>query len=428
MSTNAFRLSQPGSSPARASGPGLEGTPVRPAAKRKKLVLVISHLGPGGAQRVVTNAVEALTERGLDLHVIVFTERTDEYRIDPRATIHVWQCRGNGQALDFEDDVDDEDHLSPRPSKPGRLLIRSIRNLLPSSLAFSFELMRISAWMRRTIRTIEPDAVLSFLTQTNIMTVLATRGLGTRTVISERNDPRLQRHRPRVEFLRRIVYDWADVVTANSHGALAALEVFVSRDKLAFLPNPLTNPSTSEEIVFARPTVITVGRLVEQKGIDVLLEAWAKVTKTLPDWQLAIVGDGPLHAKLKMRAAELNIENCVKWLGHVSDPFPLLRAAEVFVLTSRFEGTPNALLEAMACGLPAVVSDASPGPCELVGTDESAGLIVPVEDSSATAEALTHLALNEALRRRLGVAAKMRAGAHKADQAIDVWLRLLRCE
>ena len=159
-----------------------------------------------------------------------------------------------------------------------------------------------------------------------------------------------------------------------------------------------------------------------------LLEAWAKVTKTLPDWQLAIVGDGPLHAKLKMRAAELNIENCVKWLGHVSDPFPLLRAAEVFVLTSRFEGTPNALLEAMACGLPAVVSDASPGPCELVGTDESAGLIVPVEDSSATAEALTHLALNEALRRRLGVAAKMRAGAHKADQAIDVWLRLLRCE
>jgi glycosyltransferase involved in cell wall biosynthesis len=247
-------------------------------------------------------------------------------------------------------------------------------------------------------------------------------------VISERNDPLLQRHHPRVELLRRIVYRWADVVTANSKGALTALEPFVPKHKLAFLPNPLMAASTSEAKAFGAPTVITIGRLVEQKGLDILLAAWAKVVEVLPDWRLAIVGGGPLEGELQALAAKLNIENSVDWIGHVSDPFPLLRGAEFFVLTSRFEGTPNAMLEAMVCGLPAIVSDASPGPCELIGPDESAGLIVPVEDVCATAEAIIRLARDEALRLRLGLAARERARAHEADQAIEVWLRLLRCE
>lgn len=98
-------------------------------------------------------------------------------------------------------------------------------------------------------------------------------------------------------------------------------------------------------------------------------------------------------------------------------------------MTSRFEGTSNVLLEAMVCGLPAVVSDASPGPCELVGIDDgAAGLIVPVEDASATADAIIRLARDEMLRRRLALEARERARAHEADQAIEVWLRLLRCE
>jgi GalNAc-alpha-(1->4)-GalNAc-alpha-(1->3)-diNAcBac-PP-undecaprenol alpha-1,4-N-acetyl-D-galactosaminyltransferase len=172
-----------------------------------------------------------------------------------------------------------------------------------------------------------------------------------------------------------------------------------------------------------------VGRLVEQKGLDVLLTAWAKVAEALPDWRLALVGDGPLAKELKALARALKVENSVDWLGNISDPYPLLRGAKFFAMTSRFEGTPNALLEAMTCGLPAVISDASPGPCELIGTDENpAGLIVPVEDAGATAAAILRLAHDETLRRRLGVAARERAHVHNADQAIDVWLRLLRCE
>jgi glycosyltransferase involved in cell wall biosynthesis len=172
--------------------------------------------------------------------------------------------------------------------------------------------------------------------------------------------------------------------------------------------------------------MISVTRLVEQKGVDVLLKAAARAFETLPGWQLAIVGDGPLRESCKTLARELGIANRVDWRGHVSDPIPYLRAAKLFILTSRFEGSPNALLEAMACGLPSIVSDASPGPLELIG-EEEAGLIVPVEDVETTAAAMVRLAQDETLRTRLGAAALERARAHENDSAMQVWLKLLNC-
>ena len=417
------------------------------SGKKKRLAFVIAHLGPGGAQRVAVNAANALVARGFDVHVTILGHRPIVYWVDPRIVFHSSSPVTAAFPASDAGSLDDElEQIAPvkteggEPAKPTSLLGRYVKPYLhPRVLAFGLKTAgpvfsviwqgRRTIWLRRTIRKIKPDAVLSFLTQTNILTVLATRGLATHTAISERNDPRLQRHRPRVEFMRRIVYPWADVVTANSKGALDALQAFVPEEKLAFLPNPLADQPSSETFAFTAPTVITVGRLVEQKGIDVLLAAWAKVAASLPGWRLALVGDGPLAEELKEQASKLGVEDSVDWVGHVSDPFPLLRGAKLFVMTSRFEGTPNALLEAMACGLPAVVSDASPGPCELIGTDESrAGLIVPVEDANATADAILRLARDDTLRRRFGLAARERVRAHDADHAIDVWLRLLRCE
>ena len=413
-------------------------------ASKKRLLFVIAHLGAGGAQRVAANAANILVERGFDVHVVVLNQRANAYRLDPRVVIHSNSARQTALPS-FDADPAEPNSAPAKPDSPAEPVERvgfvtsQIKTKVPaaffnfavavlSPVAFVLRLARLTVTLRRRIKGLEPDAVLSFLTQTNILTVLATRGLDTHTVISERNDPRLQRHRPGVEFVRRVVYRWADVVTANSVGALIPLEPFVPKDKLAFLPNPVMTSSTGEGVEYEAPTVVTVGRLVEQKGLDVLLAAWAKVVEVLPDWRLALVGDGPMASELKALARGLKIEGNVDWIGHVSDPYPLLRCAKFFVMTSRFEGMPNALLEAMACGLPAVVSDSSPGPCELIGADESAGLIVPVEDADATAKAIIRLACDETLRRRLGLAARERARVHEPDQAIGVWLRLLRCE
>jgi glycosyltransferase involved in cell wall biosynthesis len=388
-------------------------------AKRKRIALVIAHLGPGGAQRVVATAANAFAERGIDTHVItVLDDHADAYDLDPRVRRH----RRKGPREPAE-------ALGQERSGNVGVLWQHIRPIVRAVFrsdgvtVFGVDLARRAQWLRRSIRGIKPDAVLSFLTQTNIITILATRGLAGRTIVSERNDPRLQHHRRRVVLMRKLTYPWADLVTANTHGALAAIEGFVPRSKLAFLPNPLKFNDHRPPMNFASPTFITVTRLVEQKGLDVLLKAASCAFGSLPNWRLAIVGDGPLRDELKSLAYKLGIGARVDWFGYVDEPMAYLRAAKIFVLTSRFEGSPNALLEAMACGLPQIVSDASPGPVELVG--DQAGLIVPVEDVSATAEAMIKLGQDEALRARLGAAALERTRMHQLDNAMQIWLELL---
>jgi glycosyltransferase involved in cell wall biosynthesis len=401
---------------------------MRERPRPKRITFVIAHLGAGGAQRVAATAANALVARGVEVHLVkVFNDPSDAYAVDPR--VHRYSL---GAPL-----------RAPRRAKRGilsemfdacadairdsdlyrRALEFEIVRRPMSVVAFIVELQRRTRGLRTSLRRIAPDAVLSFLTQTNILTLIAARGLPMRVVISERNDPAKQQHNLRVLLLRNLLYRRSDVVTANSAGAVESLASFVPREKLALLPNPLSMSDCGAAVCFKQSTFITVTRLVAQKGLDVLLKAAAIALAELPGWRLAIVGGGPLREELQSLAQDLGIAPRIDWLGYLDDPIPYLRASKFFVLTSRFEGSPNALLEAMACGLASVVADASPGPLELIGDD--AGLVVPVEDAAATAAAIVRLANDEGLRARLGEAAVKRTEMYQVDAAMRVWLELL---
>ena len=403
-------------------GSGRDTGTVDASARKKRIAFVIPHLGPGGAQRVATTAANALVQAGLDVHIItILDDRADAYELDPHVRRHRRKAFEPGES--FEAERQGERH-GLRGAAKSIASFRAIRRPLGVAY-FGLDLARRTGWLRGRIREIDPDAVLSFLTQTNIVTLLATRGLSVRTLVSERNDPRLQTPRARVVMLRRLVYPWSDMVTANSKGAVRALEAIVPKEKLALLPNPLALSEGDTSIVYTAPTIVTVTRLVEQKAVDVLLKAAAQAFEALPGWRLAIVGDGPLRAELQSLAENLGIAGRIDWIGQVPDPAPYLRQAKFFMLTSRFEGSPNALLEAMGCGLPAIVSDASPGPLELIGDD--AGLVVPTEDIDATARAIVRLAQDDALRARLSAAARARTRVHELQNAMQTWRELLGC-
>lgn len=117
------------------------------------------------------------------------------------------------------------------------------------------------------------------------------------------------------------------------------------------------------------------------------------------------MGDGPERQSLEHQSADLGIAHAVTFAGFRSDPLTFMQRAAIFALPSRFEGMPNALLEAMAAGLPSVVSDASPGPLEMVTNGEH-GLVVPRGDMRAFSAALEQLMLDPALRERQGAAAR----------------------
>lgn len=213
----------------------------------------------------------------------------------------------------------------------------------------------------------------------------------------------------------------SDRVVALSHGvakdiavAVPALDgrVDVIHNVGVPLPDQLTVLETVTPIT-GRLRYIACGRLVEQKGYSFLLDAFAEVIKTL-DAELHILGDGPLRAELEAKVASLGIAGRVTFLGFRKNPFAHMKAADVFVLSSLWEGFGNVIVEAMAMGRPVVVTDCNHGPAEII-THEENGLLVPPRDANALAAAMLRVGRDEALRTRLAEAGARRAQAFDAN-------------
>ena len=300
------------------------------------------------------------------------------------------------------------------------------KRALGGSARLSLHLMRLSMWrvtaLRGLLQGLKPDIVLSFLGATNIITIASAKGLPLRLVISERNDPSRQRLNEPWQFLRPLIYPMADVVTANSHGAIEEMRDYCSAGKLAYVPNPVVMPAESSRR--RKNAVLFLARLVHQKAPDVLIDAFARFVQTNPGWSLQIAGDGPMERELIERVREHGIAHSVVFHGMVKDPTELLALSRVFVLPSRFEGTPNSLLEAMAAGLACIVTDASPGPLMLIEHGVT-GLVVKTNDADGLAVALDRLARDAALRRKLAQAAGERTSHFRLENVAADWERLL---
>jgi glycosyltransferase involved in cell wall biosynthesis len=181
-----------------------------------------------------------------------------------------------------------------------------------------------------------------------------------------------------------------------------------SVDVTRFMPGEIRHNGTEAR------TVIFLGRLEPQKGVDTLLQAWAEVAPQLPGAHLRIAGDGSQVIALRALATQLGLASRVEFLGVVPDPERHLRQASVFVLPSWHEGLPNALLEAMATGLPCVAT--AIGGTVDVARDERDALLVPPGDSAALAKALLRILTDSDLAGRLGTAARLRV---VADFSLD---------
>jgi GalNAc-alpha-(1->4)-GalNAc-alpha-(1->3)-diNAcBac-PP-undecaprenol alpha-1,4-N-acetyl-D-galactosaminyltransferase len=393
------------------------------------LILVCNSLDAGGIERVVSTLANEWSRRGRRVCVITQHDRERFYALDPEVHHVIMSHSPVGRVVEL----------------PGRIKSRVLRLAFerrhsnghsngharragPSPLAeklfgihFSLFYGYETLLLRRAIERVESPLVVSFGTSLNIMTLRACRGLGRRVVVSERSDAAPEGW----GVLSQRFYHLADVVTANSRGALRELRGFVDPRKLAFVPNPLVLPEhdgNGGAGAGRRRVFLTVARLVWDKGCDVLLDAFAMLGEEFRDWRLAMVGSGHLEGQLRARAGGLGIASRVDWHGIVRDPHAFYRAASVFVLPSRIEGMPNALLEAMGSGLPVVVSDGARGPLELV-EDGATGLVVPVDDAAALASALARLARDAELRRRLGEAASARVcvSEHELPRALAAW-------
>jgi glycosyltransferase involved in cell wall biosynthesis len=254
--------------------------------------------------------------------------------------------------------------------------------------------------LRRALRDTRPDVAVSFITTANILTLLASVGQAWRRVVSERADPGvcpLPRH---WALLRRATYWLADVVVAQTRTAAAVLRGFNRRTVI--IPNPV--PAVRPAATARTRTILAAGRLEWQKGFDLLIDAFARVAPDFTGWRLVIAGEGSLRADLQRRIEASGMMDRVHLAGFVADMMGLYQQASLFVLSSRFEGFPNVLCEAMAAGLPVIAADCPSGPGDIVRNNVD-GLLVEPEDGEALAAALRRLLGSETERQRLAAEA-----------------------
>lgn len=165
-------------------------------------------------------------------------------------------------------------------------------------------------------------------------------------------------------------------------------------------PCPIPRPAD-------RRVVVACGRMHRQKGFDVLLPAFARLAKAVPS-ELWLLGEGPAQRSLEALAQQLGIRDRVRFLGFQANPFPFFRAADLFVLSSRWEGFGNVVVEALGCGTPVVSTDCPYGPAEILG-NQTWGSLVPVEDSAALASAMLEILTTPGLAQKFAAAGPDRA-------------------
>lgn len=294
------------------------------------------------------------------------------------------------------------------------------RNPASSALAMLRRYRLLHAEFRRN----RPDAVIAFLTRTNVLAAFAARSLDIPVIVSERNNPERQRVGRVWEWLRRHAYARTDALVTMTRGA-GAYFAPASRRLDMVIPNHASPPD--REYTF-NPTgrhVVAVGRLVEQKGFDLLLDAFAALSPRFPDWRLTIWGEGPLRAPLEAQRSALGLEGRVSLPGTTSRPGDWTMDADIFVLSSRFEGWGLVVSEALAAGIPTVAFNCPWGPGEMISHGET-GLLVPDQNTAALSAALARAMADAPLRERLGAAGRLSMQRYDVAIILGEWEALIR--
>lgn len=358
-----------------------------------RVTCVVSSLRGGGAELVISRLANALVSRGHDLQMITFSGTDSD--------MQVVSAEVRRAALARED-------LS-------HTLLQRLRNTAA----------RIQA-LGSSVRRFAPDVIVSFTDATNVLTLLTNQILRLPIIVSERIDPRFHPLDAATTALRPWLYATADALVMQTQSSLRWAEQLPRPPATYVIPNPIYAPVSagSEETAPLRPYILGVGRLAKQKGFDSLIRAFSIVHSRNSGLRLVILGEGAERIALERLSETLGLSGSVFLRGH-ENPAPWLEAAHLFAMTSRYEGFPNALGEAMAAGLPIVSTRCPSGPEEMLDHGES-GLLVPVDDVEGLANALLQLDNNAALRVRLGSRARQAASERFTPTVIwDAWENLI---
>jgi glycosyltransferase involved in cell wall biosynthesis len=341
-----------------------------------KVLMFLHSLHHGGAERVTMNLSAAWAADGTDVCVVTATSTaSDFYTLDPSVRRIALDVAGQASGL---------------------------------AHAITSNARRVLA-LRRVIRAERPDVVVGIETRPSIVAILAGIGMPCKVIATEHIHPPMLSEGAFWERLRKLTYPLADRVIALTGKSEKWLREVCRCKAVSVIPNSISLPIPSVEPRVApssvvgdeRRVLLAAGRFAPQKGFDILIDSFARIARDLPAWDLVIVGEGGDRAALEAQVRAAGLTGRVLLPGQVGNMPDWYRRADLYALSSRFEGFSMTIVEAMASGCAVVSFDCDAGPGDIITHGED-GLLVPqVGDPQAFADALATLMRDDALRARM---------------------------
>ena len=350
-----------------------------------RIAFLIRAMDAGGAERAVSSLTGQMASRGHDVTLFVLLGRSSFYPLQEGVRVV---------------------YLQPEEAETAKKYgtVQRVRVL------------------RRSLRKTPPDVLVGMSPFMSAYAAVCCAGLRTVSIGTERANPFVLYASRKMTLFRKAVSLLCNGFVCQTARALNFFPPSVRR-RAAVIPNGIFNPLVFDTSVPKERTkeITALGRLDRNKGFDVLLAAFAAVHRAAPDYTLTIYVEGEERDALQSLSSKLGIAPFVSLPGSRQDAIAPISRSSVFVLSSRSEGMPNALIEAMAAGVPSVATRCDMGPDELIRNGEN-GLLVPVEDADAMSDAILRILHNRALSDSLSAEALRIRETHNIDAVVDRWI------
>lgn len=366
----------------------------------KTVQIIINSLVNGGAERVAVNLAEFLVTKGCSVTIITIdSKKTDFYRvIDGIKRLSIDMAGHSGGIWKFT---------------------RVFNRMLA---------------LRRIFKEQSPDMVIGIMTTSAVLCICSAFGLKVKVAISERNNPYKKQIPIFWDIMRKLLYKFSYIQIAQTQACKKWFKNITKTKNVVVIPNavkyplPVYEPILMPQECFNNSinVILAIGRLHHQKGFDLLIEAYLKSMRDMPQHRLVILGEGEERNNLEKVIKERAATNIIYLPGRVGNIGEWYMRADIFVMSSRYEGFPNALLEAMASGCACISFDCETGPNEIIVNGEN-GVLVPAGNTTKLSNAIKSLSLNKDLRKILSKEAVKIRMKYSEQNIYKKWYQNLFC-
>lgn len=356
-----------------------------------KIMFLYASMGAGGAERMISALANYYARKDMEVSIAVIDNHPSFYPLHPKVQL-----------------------LNLHELQRSRNIKEAIKNNI-----------RLVKVIRRSFKEVRPDCVVCFGINYLLYALMARCCLNIKVVGSERNNPYYNESGFWYR-MKKIVSPWADGYIFQTNGARLYYPQSVRR-KSRVIPNGIFIDSTAGIVPLTervKNSICAVGRLHRQKGFDLLIRAFSIFEPTNPGYKLTIYGEGSERSNLADLIDELDLGQKVELAGNISNVQDEIARQQIYILSSRYEGMPNALMEAMACGCACIAADCDFGPGELIEHGEN-GLLVPVLDIKAMAASMQQLAQDPVLLEKIAQKAVNIRATHSIDNIAEKYLAYL---